>query len=80
MPERGRDDRAIHHKPLPADRRLRLRQSQRPNDPRLYIVVGIHDKALSQRLQMDSELTLEKAKTLSRQKVEPLYNKPLASV
>ena len=32
------------------------------------IVVGIRDKALSQRLQMDSELTLEKAKTLSRQR------------
>ena len=32
------------------------------------IVVGIRDKALSQRLQMDSELTLEKAKTLSCQR------------
>ena len=32
------------------------------------IVVGIRDKALSQRLRMDSELTLEKAKTLSHQR------------
>jgi transposase InsO family protein len=32
------------------------------------IVVGIRDKALSQRMQLDAELTLEKAKTLSRQR------------
>ena len=32
------------------------------------IVVGIRDQALSQRMQMDPELTLEKAKTLTRQK------------
>ena len=32
------------------------------------IVVGILDQALSQRLQMDSELTLEKAKKLVRQR------------
>ena len=31
------------------------------------IVVGICDDALSERLQLDSELTLEKAKTLVRQ-------------
>ena len=32
------------------------------------IVVGIRDEALSERLQLDSELTLEKAKTLVRQR------------
>ena len=32
------------------------------------IVVGIQDQALSQRMQMDPELTLEKAKTFTRQK------------
>ena len=32
------------------------------------IVVGIHDSALSERLQLDSELTLEKAKKLVWQK------------
>ena len=32
------------------------------------IVVGIRDSALSERLQLDSELTLEKAKKLIRQK------------
>ena len=31
------------------------------------IVVGIHDKALSERLQLDPELTLEKAKKIVRQ-------------
>ena len=30
------------------------------------IVVGIRDQALSERLQLDSTLTLEKAKTLTR--------------
>ena len=32
------------------------------------IVVGIRDASLSERLQMDTELTLEKAKTLVRQR------------
>ena len=32
------------------------------------IVVGIHDKALSDKLQMDESLSLEKAKTQVRQK------------
>ena len=32
------------------------------------IVVGIRDQALSERLQLDSTLTLEKAKTLTRQR------------
>ena len=32
------------------------------------IVVGIRDRALSEKLQMDSELTLEKAKKAARQK------------
>ena len=32
------------------------------------IVVGIRDQALSQRMQLDPDLTLEKAKTLSRQR------------
>ena len=32
------------------------------------LVVGLRDLALSQRLQMDPDLTLEKAKTLSRQR------------
>ena len=32
------------------------------------IVVGIRDKALSQHLQLDPDLTLEKAKTLTRQR------------
>ena len=33
----------------------------------LYIISGISDSKLSQRLQMDAELTLEKAKKLVRQ-------------
>ena len=32
------------------------------------LVVGIHDKALSERMQMEAGLTLEKAKTLIRQR------------
>ena len=32
------------------------------------IVAGIRDQVLSQRMQMDPELTLAKAKTLSRQR------------
>ena len=32
------------------------------------LVVGIHDSALSQRLQLDAGLTLEKAKTMVRQR------------
>jgi len=32
------------------------------------IVVGIRDQALSQRMQLNRDLTLEKAKTLSRQR------------
>ena len=32
------------------------------------IVVGIHDKALSERMQAEASLTLEKAKTMARQK------------
>ena len=32
------------------------------------LVVGLRDLALSQRLQMEPDLTLEKAKTLSRQR------------
>ena len=32
------------------------------------LVVGIQDLALSERLQLDRELTLEKAKTLVRQR------------
>ena len=32
------------------------------------LVVGISDKALSERLCMDGELTLEKAKTMIRQR------------
>ena len=32
------------------------------------IVVGIHNQAQSERLQMDAGLTLEKAKTLVRQR------------
>ena len=32
-----------------------------------YLVVGIRDESLSERLQMESDLTLEKAKKLIRQ-------------
>ena len=31
-------------------------------------VIGIHDRALSEKLQMDSKLTLEQAKKSARQK------------
>ena len=33
-----------------------------------HLVVGIHDSALSERLQLDANLTLDKAKTAIRQK------------
>ena len=41
------------------------------------LVVGIRDKSLSERLQMDAALTLEKAKTAIRQREAIQDNRPL---
>ena len=41
------------------------------------LVVGIRDKSVSERLQMDAALTLEKAKTTIRQREAIQDNRPL---
>ena len=50
---------------LVEDCEYRVRKNQMVWD---CLVVGLHDLALSQWLQMDPDLTLEKAKTLSCQR------------
>ena len=59
---------AVHHESLQSGRELRAYCDLKAEMVRDQIVVGIRDSALLERLQLDPDLTLQKAKTLVRQR------------